>query len=401
MAIYDTSRTIEFERKWRTTIALVAISGAIMMIYLASPLTVEALTFAAIFSLCVAALFGLFAFFFRPIIVFESLTIGPQGIRDVSVSAELIPWAAIESIETETDIDNGRLLVLKIYPGWKKKLSLTRRVRWNSGDGLRIGGDLKISLDQLFECVSAYANAYRAQAHEPPSGAAPRLVSEQGASPPTRTRFLFVMVIAICLVPFIVPYLFDELSAPSCSPVEKTSYSQSDWRAIYRYMDAAIAADKDANKERELNEALAALPTNLIGDAKERLATRYSRGDGVQKNEIKANTLYKQCAEEGDAECQRDVGAMYSYGDGVEKNDKWSFEWSKKAAEQGNAIAQDDLGVKYGDGIGVTQDWVQSYVWIYRSAKQCYGQALEDLRYAYWHMTSEQLAEAKSLIGNQ
>ncbi len=207
-------------------------------------------------------------------------------------------------------------------------------------------------------------------------------------------------MIAICSVPF-TPYLFDKLSVPSCSHVEQTSYSQSDWRPINRYLDAAIAADKDANKERELNEALAALPTKLIGDAKERLATRYSSGDGVQKNKIKAFTLYKQCAEDGYAACQRDVGAMYSYGEGVEQNDELSFEWTKKAAEQGNAVPQEDLGVFFGDGKGVIQDWVQSYVWIDRSAKQCYGQALKDRKYAAWHMTPEQLAQEKRLIGNQ
>ncbi len=193
MATYDTSRTIEVERSRRRTVFLVVfgvILGALQFVFMDGERAFS-----------VTAIFGLFlciAIFLRLYYASGPLTIGPQGIRDVNVSAEFIPWAAIESIKTETNPDTGRFLVLKIYPGWEGKLSLTKTAdfdKWAAKslgrDGLSIGvTDLAMSLDQLFECVSAYANAYRAQAHEPPNDATPLLVSEQDSSPPDRSSLL-------------------------------------------------------------------------------------------------------------------------------------------------------------------------------------------------------------------
>ncbi len=102
------------------------------------------------------------------------------------VAAEFIPWAAIESIRTWT-YKGQKILVLKVDPGLEGKLSLTKLVRFTrsankalGADGLCIAAtDLKISYDQLLECVVAYANAHRAQAIEP--------LSETARTPHIRT----------------------------------------------------------------------------------------------------------------------------------------------------------------------------------------------------------------------
>ncbi len=107
------------------------------------------------------------------------------------------------------------------------------------------------------------------------------------------------------------------------------------------------------------------------------VARAYKWGDGVDKDEQKANQMFEdlypqllQLATDGDAEAQSIIGNYYSNGYFVDKDKKQAFEWYTKSAEQGNAIAQYNLGVCYYNGQGVAQDYTKAVEWYKKSAEQ-------------------------------
>ena len=75
-------------------------------------------------------------------------------------------------------------------------------------------------------------------------------------------------------------------------------------------------------------------------------------------------------AEQGNIHAQCDLGWMYSKGWGVEQNDVLAVHWYTKAAEQGNAIAQNNLGWMYYNGRGVEQSDAQAVYWYKKAAEQ-------------------------------
>ena len=58
----------------------------------------------------------------------------------------------------------------------------------------------------------------------------------------------------------------------------------------------------------------------------------------------------KAQAEKGNAEAQRELGAMFENGKGVQVDTKEAEKWYRKAAEQGNIYAQEHLGWAYVQG---------------------------------------------------
>ena len=61
-------------------------------------------------------------------------------------------------------------------------------------------------------------------------------------------------------------------------------------------------------------------------------------------------------AEAGDALAQVNLGVMYTKGNGVRRDDIEANSWFRKAADQGDALAQVRLGIMYANGRGVQQD---------------------------------------------
>jgi hypothetical protein len=175
MDTLDTSRTIEIEASlWK--MAGVAVLGVIMTVaplafalHWIEPETLrhgtEATFFAAagFFGLCTLAIVWRLFTASGPVV-----SIGPQGIRDKRVAAETIPWAAIIDIGTWT-YRGQHVLVLKVSSAAERKLSLTKIARFTRAANKALGADglciaaagLKISYDDLFETVAAYANAAR------------------------------------------------------------------------------------------------------------------------------------------------------------------------------------------------------------------------------------------------
>jgi TPR repeat protein len=74
----------------------------------------------------------------------------------------------------------------------------------------------------------------------------------------------------------------------------------------------------------------------------------FQRGD----NETAAR-LWRNLAEQGEANSQFMLGRMYHKGAGVKQNQAEAARWFRKAAEQGDVDAQTMLGFMYALGEGV------------------------------------------------
>lgn len=90
------------------------------------------------------------------------------------------------------------------------------------------------------------------------------------------------------------------------------------------------------------------------------IAKKYSRGEGVQRNDAEAAKWYLKSADRGDAGCQYNLGLMYLDGRGVPKDMGNAINWWRKAADQGSASAQFNLGAVYKNGDGVPADKAQA-----------------------------------------
>lgn len=117
----------------------------------------------AFFSFCAAvALWRLFAQ--RGAIV----TISPEGLRDIRVAAEPIPWRAIKAISTWR-MQGQMVLVVKIDPAAEARLTLTRMTRWTRNAHRSLGADglvvsaygLKVGYATLYYTCLDYWVAWR------------------------------------------------------------------------------------------------------------------------------------------------------------------------------------------------------------------------------------------------
>ena len=98
------------------------------------------------------------------------ITLSPQGLRDVRVAAEPIPWSAIKEISTG-QMQRQSVLVIAIDPAAEQRLTFTRVARWmreahrNRGvDGFVISAQaLKVGFPTLFYTCRDYWEAWRSQ----------------------------------------------------------------------------------------------------------------------------------------------------------------------------------------------------------------------------------------------
>lgn len=103
------------------------------------------------------------------------VTISPQGLRDVRVAAETIPWSAIRSIST-WQMQRQMVLMVVIEPETEQRLTLTRVARWmrtanraHGADGFVVSAHgLRIGYPTLFYTCRDYWEAWR---NSPPSPA--------------------------------------------------------------------------------------------------------------------------------------------------------------------------------------------------------------------------------------
>ena len=94
------------------------------------------------------------------------VTLLPEGIRDVRLSQDVIPWSAIRRISTY-EIHKQKFMVINVDPAAEAGIAMTRMARLgreaNRGlgiDGLCVGAQgLKIGYDELLHRTIAFANA--------------------------------------------------------------------------------------------------------------------------------------------------------------------------------------------------------------------------------------------------
>ncbi|MEJ7138329.1 tetratricopeptide repeat protein [Amphibiibacter pelophylacis] len=100
----------------------------------------------------------------------------------------------------------------------------------------------------------------------------------------------------------------------------------------------------------------------------------------AQRQYARAVPLLRLCAQQGNADCQRDLGNAFRLGQGVPVDARQALEWFSKAAAQGHAAAQNNLGLMLKNGQGGPRDVAQAAQWFEKSARQ--GNAAGQNNYA-------------------
>src|SRR5690606_18966756 len=73
----------------------------------------------------------------------------------------------------------------------------------------------------------------------------------------------------------------------------------------------------------------------------------------VERDAVAAFQWFLKSAQQGYLPAQEEVASRYQRGDGVEKNLRQAFQWNQKAAEQGSSKAWLALASAHADGDGV------------------------------------------------
>jgi uncharacterized protein len=108
-------------------------------------------------------------------------------------------------------------------------------------------------------------------------------------------------------------------------------------------------------------------------------------------------------ADQGNARAQFSIGQMYYIGQGVPRDNTKADGWYRKAADQGFDYAQFNLGVAYEDGgLGVPQDYALAYMWFNLASSPATNtdlrqMAVENRDKVAAKMTPAQIAEAQRM----
>ena len=143
--------------------------------------------------------------------------------------------------------------------------------------------------------------------------------------------------------------------------------------------------------------ALALIGTAIAGPFEDGQVA-YRRDDYAE-----ALRLWGQLADQGDARAQFSLGKMYYIGQGVLRDNAKADAWYRKAADQGFDYAQFDLGVAYEDGgLGVPQDYALAHMWFNLASSPATNtdlrqMAVENRDKVAAKMKPEQIAEAQRM----
>jgi hypothetical protein len=171
----DTSRIMEFHASPARLLTLLAFSA--MSLVIAAALAFRLLpgtasdpamvstgyTGIAFFSFCAAVAIWRLLAQRGPMV-----TLSPDGLLDVRVSKEPIPWRAIKSISTR-QMQRQMVLLVAVDPATEDKLSLTRVARWMRNANRSLGADglvispqgLKVGYPTLYYTCRDYWEAWR------------------------------------------------------------------------------------------------------------------------------------------------------------------------------------------------------------------------------------------------
>jgi TPR repeat protein len=176
--------------------------------------------------------------------------------------------------------------------------------------------------------------------------------------------------VAICLaqVAFLCWLIVSPLKANACG-----------WFGEGQYDD-----DDSVSEETELSPLFEKDDKIIDPASQTKTGNLFRKGDGVEKNYVKAVYWYRRAANQGFAGAQNNLAVMYEQGLGVPKNKSEAAKWYRKAAEQHNAYAQHSIGKMYLDGEGVPQNFEKAAKWISKAAEQSHNRAFRDMGEMYW-----------------
>ena len=117
-----------------------------------------------------------------------------------------------------------------------------------------------------------------------------------------------------------------------------------------------------------------------------------ARGDYVT-----AFQIWRQAADQGNADAQTLVGTMYANGRSVPQDYAEALKWHRKAADQGNTLAQTNLGEMLAKGQGVPKDLVSAHMWYNLASARGDMRGEINRRYIEMEMTAAQIAVAQRL----
>lgn len=109
---------------------------------------------------------------------------------------------------------------------------------------------------------------------------------------------------------------------------------------------------KDLEKAREIYEE----------------AQRYYLGNGVEKDQKKAMSLFLEAADLGSVEAMYYAGVCWFHGRGIYMNHYEAVYWFKKAAKLGDPKAQFALFTCFHHGYGVSEDEKKAHYWLCKAA---------------------------------
>ncbi|MCM1129431.1 MAG: sel1 repeat family protein [Alistipes senegalensis] len=114
-------------------------------------------------------------------------------------------------------------------------------------------------------------------------------------------------------------------------------------------------------------------------DAQLMMGQVYAMGDMVKADMAQAFSWFMKAAQQNHAEAQFRVAEMYLYGQGVDQNFSHAEKWAKKSAEQGYADGEYLLGLLYAEGKGMQEDWNAAVIWLCRAAEKGNRKAIDVL----------------------
>lgn len=107
------------------------------------------------------------------------------------------------------------------------------------------------------------------------------------------------------------------------------------------------------------------------GDAKAQYlyGLRFTEGDGVPQDDVKAAEWIEKAATQGLPIAQYRMGVLFERGKGVSRDLGVAMEWYERAARAGNRKAMHNLAVIYADGSSGQPDYAQAARWFQSGAE--------------------------------
>lgn len=134
------------------------------------------------------------------------------------------------------------------------------------------------------------------------------------------------------------------------------------------------------------------------------LAHAYAEGSGVEQDNPKAISMYRDAAQRGSGEGQYLLAEAYLRGNGVEQDLNKAYQWMELAASSGQVVAQLKLGLLCLLGVKGMPEWEKGKRWLVRAASAGNDTALWVLRQVQLREAGESRfpeGELDTLLGTQ